>query len=172
MIRALFLIGVVLLSATLGSAQCQSRVGALSTSDNTLGVDIQGEYAYVTIAAHGLAIIDISNPAVPVEVGYFDSGESASQGVSADGRFVYIADRPYGFRVVDVLDPANPVDVGVVDTDDLAMGVALSDDGLVAVVTDRQEGVKIFDLGACVLIFGDGFEDHTTSQWSDTLPSS
>ena len=41
------------------------------------GVAVSGNYAYVADYGAGLRVVDVSNPANPVEVGYYDTPDCA-----------------------------------------------------------------------------------------------
>jgi len=76
--------------------------------DQVSAVVVSGDYAYIAANSAGLRIVDISDPANPMEVGIY-STENWTIGLAVGGDYAYLADG--GFRVVDVSDPANPVDV-------------------------------------------------------------
>jgi hypothetical protein len=59
---------------------------------------VVGNYCYVASEATGIRTIDITNPAVPVEVGYYD-GVPQSRGVIADGKYVYVAEKTDGVSI-------------------------------------------------------------------------
>jgi hypothetical protein len=63
----------------------------------------------------GLRVVDVSTPANPTEVGFYDTPRSA-YGVAVSGSTVYVADWSRGLRVVDVSTPANPTEVGYFTT--------------------------------------------------------
>ncbi len=50
-----------------------------------------GTYAYVADDTAGLRVVDVSNPAAPFEVGFYDTPGSA-QGVAVAGAYAYVAD--------------------------------------------------------------------------------
>ncbi len=51
-----------------------TKVGSLYNYwDQTIGVEVSGSYAYVADCRSGLRVLDISIPANPVEVGYYDT---------------------------------------------------------------------------------------------------
>jgi len=87
-------------------------------------------------------VIDVSDPANPNEVGFFNTGGQAS-GVAVSGSYAYVADGSGGLRVIDVSDPVNPNEVGFFDTGDEALGVAIS--GSYAYVADDYCGLYILD---------------------------
>ncbi len=62
----------------------------------------------------GLRVVDVSNPAQPREVGFYDTPGWA-EGVAVSGAYAYVADGD-GLRVVDVSNPAQPREVGFYDT--------------------------------------------------------
>jgi hypothetical protein len=73
----------------------------------------------------GLRVIDVSDPAHPTEVGFYDTPGYA-RGVAVSGPYAYVADGGSGLRVIDVSDPAHPTEVGFYDTPGYAYGVAVS----------------------------------------------
>lgn len=74
----------------------------------TYGAAVFSHYLYVATAS-GLRILDISNPANPVDVGYSDSVGFAT-GVAASGQYLY--DLHSDVSVLDIANPPNPVAVG------------------------------------------------------------
>lgn len=80
-------------------------------SDQVQDVAVSGNYAYVAAGAAGLRIVNISNPALPVEVGHWESAGFA-ESVAVSGETVYLANGPYGLRTISVTDPAQPQEVG------------------------------------------------------------
>jgi hypothetical protein len=73
-------------------------------------VSIQGNYAFCTASYHGLDIIDISSPSLPVKVGNFDDGDFFYR-LDVSGNYAYITSGKE-LVIVDVSDPALPVRVG------------------------------------------------------------
>ena len=71
-----------------------------------------GERAYVAAGSGKLRILDISDPANPVELGSFDPGSGPTLGVQAFGGIAYVTQGAGGVRIVDVSDPANPLLLG------------------------------------------------------------
>ena len=74
-------------------------------------IHIAGHYAYVIVWYSGLRIIDISDPAIPIEVGAYQPPGFA-EAVYVAGHYAYVAAQTAGLRVIDVSDPAAPVEVG------------------------------------------------------------
>ncbi len=82
-------------------------------------VAVQGKYAYIGDQNGGyydgwtssLRIIDISNPASPIAIGFYD----ASYGIfdlDVEGGYAYLAAGSEGLRVIDISDTAIPYEVG------------------------------------------------------------
>jgi hypothetical protein len=59
---------------------------------------VSGNYCYVASEATGIRAINISNPASPVEAGYYD-GVPQSRGVAVNGKYVYVAEKIDGLTV-------------------------------------------------------------------------
>ena len=75
---------------------------------------VSGSYAYVADDDAGLRVIDVSTPASPTEVGFFDTPGNALD-VAVSGTYAYVADRDAGLRVIDVSTPSNPIEVGFLE---------------------------------------------------------
>ncbi len=87
-------------------------VGSFNADDSfTFGpVGISGQYAYIT-EAWGLRVLDISEPATPVEVSVtpFLFNENPWLVLDDDRNLIYVAQGPYGFSVFDISNPAAPL---------------------------------------------------------------
>lgn len=59
---------------------------------------VAGNYCYVASEGTGVRAINISNPAAPLEAGYYD-GVPQSRGVAANGKHVYVAEKIDGLSV-------------------------------------------------------------------------
>ena len=74
---------------------------------------VVGDLAYVAADRSGLRIIDVSNPAVPVEVGSFTVFLRSVETVTVAGNFAYVTtEEDISLRIVDVSNPEAPVEVG------------------------------------------------------------
>lgn len=86
-------------------------------------VEVIGNYAYVTTYSNRrLVVIDISNPAAPVQVGSCPTPNYAMD-LSISGVFAYVANRSYGMRVIDISSPDTLFEVGNYDTPGRAQGI-------------------------------------------------
>jgi len=88
-------------------------------------VFVQGNYAYCAAFEPGLVILDVSNPALPQQVGMCETPGDARSVVVNDG-FAYIADGPKGLRVIDISSPTTPKPLGYFFTTKDANQVAVS----------------------------------------------
>ncbi|MHB1038630.1 MAG: Ig-like domain-containing protein [Pirellulales bacterium] len=118
------------------------RLGGYDFNDFVRGLAVSGTLAYVAIDQGGLAIIDVSVPAVPMLLGQLDT--RSAQDVVVSGTLAYVADENAGLVVIDVSNPAAPARVGSYDTSGLAYGVAVS--GTLAYVADDTAGLQIIDV--------------------------
>jgi hypothetical protein len=90
-----------------------------------MDVAVSGSYAYVACAKYfpdggGLAVIDISTPSAPAEVGFIDT-PSFAYGVAVSGGYAYVAGG--GLHVIDVSTPSAPVEVGFLEGEGRAVTV-------------------------------------------------
>jgi hypothetical protein len=95
-----------------------------SLFEGTVGVTVMGNYAYVANTLSGLRIINVSDPANPYEVGFYNTPGTAT-GVVVNGDYAYVAAGNAGLRIIDVSDPANPVEVSFYDTPGYAAAVSV-----------------------------------------------
>lgn len=72
---------------------------------------VVGNYAYVADGEGGLRIINVSNPATPFEVGYYDTAGQALS-VAVSGNYAYVADDDQGLRIINISSPASPFEAG------------------------------------------------------------
>lgn len=80
------------------------------------GVTVEGQVAYLTLdspdySGSALYLIDVSDPAAPVEIGSVALPDQAKD-VHVSGDYAYVAAYAAGVRVIDISDPANPQEVG------------------------------------------------------------
>ncbi|TSA30133.1 MAG: T9SS C-terminal target domain-containing protein [Ignavibacteriales bacterium] len=59
---------------------------------------VAGNYCYVASEGTGVRTINISNPAVPVEVGYYD-GVPQSRGLTVYGKYIYVVEKTDGLTI-------------------------------------------------------------------------
>jgi hypothetical protein len=70
---------------------------------------VSGTYAYVGDASYGLRIMDVSNPALPVEVGFFPT--DIPRGIDVEGNYAYVSTHS-DMSIIDISDPTMPILVG------------------------------------------------------------
>jgi hypothetical protein len=102
-----------------------------------------GDLAYVATGSEGLRIIDVSNPAFPVELSAIDT-QSYAQNVEVVGDLAYVAAGTEGLRIIDVSNPVFPVELGALDTQDYALDVEVMGD---LVYVAGYSGLRIIDIG-------------------------
>lgn len=107
-------------------------------------LQIDGDYAYLTVGKYGgVRIINIQNPANPVQAGYYDSAGNA-KGLQKIGTVLFVADGDQGLLILNVADPRRPVVMGSVNTQGDAQAVSVADK--YAFVADGDSGVAIVDV--------------------------
>lgn len=142
------------LSNSSGTANSSINNITLSCFDNSLNlagqlgsgiaykVALQGLYAYVA-AEGGLHVFDISNPAVPVSLAFYNTPGSAMD-VVVNGNYAYVADELSGLQVVDISNPALPEYAGSYNTPGEARGLAI--DGNYVYLANYRDGLYVIDV--------------------------
>jgi hypothetical protein len=103
-------VGLIFVVAGVMAAQGIEFVSQIG--DATWGawdVAVSGNYAYVAGDTDGLRIINIANPAMPVQVGRYTGG-LAGGSIAVAGNYVYEAYS--GLRVINVANPSSPTLAG------------------------------------------------------------
>ncbi|MBI2874347.1 MAG: hypothetical protein HYY09_04620 [Firmicutes bacterium] len=108
----------------------------------TAAVAVQGRYAYVGVGLR-LAVLDVSDPAAPREVGVTEPFGWYVEDVAVAGNTAYVAAGGGGLALVDVADPARPVVVGRYDTPGYAEALAVT--GRYVYVADGLAGLRVVD---------------------------
>ncbi len=102
-----------------------------------------GNYAYVGVGLR-MVVLDVTNPAAPIEVGSTTPFPDFVQGLAVSGTWVFVAAGSGGLRIVDVSDPAAPVEVGAWISSGYAEGVAVR--GSEVFVADGPHGLRVIDV--------------------------
>ncbi|HUT80161.1 MAG TPA: GGIII-like transmembrane region-containing protein [Candidatus Bathyarchaeia archaeon] len=113
-------------------------------SNKALGLEVDGQLAYVAASNEGFYILNVSQRnIVTYELGYLDTPGNASD-VIIDGARAYLADGEAGIHIIDVQNPNNPVLLGSYDTPGFARRLVLQ--GKTLYVADGDGGVQILDV--------------------------
>jgi uncharacterized protein YfaP (DUF2135 family)/plastocyanin len=106
-------------------------------------VAVAGGYAYVGIGPR-LAVVDISNPALPTQLSQTEVLGGFVKSVTIVGNYAYVAADSAGLYIIDISNPASPFVTGFRDTPGTAYGVAVAED--YAYVADGGYGLRIIDI--------------------------
>jgi len=112
-------------------------------------VEVVGGFAYIANGdgTPALRVIDVSNPAAPVEVGSLDTPHYA-ESIDVVGGLAYLTGRYTGLQVIDISNPTAPIELGVLDTPGRAYDVEVV--GELAYVADGGpdyvSGLRVIDI--------------------------
>jgi hypothetical protein len=104
------------------------------------GAAVRGQTAFVADQSAGLRVLDLADPAEPVEIGSLQLPGRALA-VTLDGDVAYVAAREAGLRLVDITRPHAPHEIAYVDAGAAVIEVAVVGDTLLAV--GRQNGIRL-----------------------------
>jgi len=168
--RAALSVGKAWLAAEAGGLQVidRSAVPALSFvgeyRDGVCGeasdVAVAGYNLFVSngLAAGGVEVLAVGDPANPQKIGHVDSHEYSWGLSQVVGNSLYLADGCAGSAMIDITEPANPRRVGDAET-----GCASRDawiDGDYAYVADDHQGLLVIDIS-------DSSNPHLVGSWQD-----
>ncbi|MBD3271205.1 MAG: T9SS type A sorting domain-containing protein [Elusimicrobia bacterium] len=126
-------------------------------------VIVEGAYAYVA-ARSMITIIDVSNPADPFQVWYYDTQNTATS-VSLEGRYLFAACDSQGVLMFDVSDPCNPIYMGTYDAPGRAFRISIH--GSRGYVSDFRKGLRVIDIlpGSPTFLQELGYNEQCTQTW-------
>ncbi len=136
---------IILLSINSVMAQDSSGISCVArkqTSEFGFTHTTVGNYAYVA-CSRGLSIIDLTNPAVPFECGFFLDNDLV-RSVAVANNYAYLANGDAGVRVVDVSNPSSPFEVNRYDSPGYVYALAISATNLY--LADGVNGLRILDI--------------------------
>lgn len=107
-------------------------------------MDIEGSLLFVANGkTGGVQIVDVTTPATPHIVGYYDTPGVALR-VDAVGNYAYVADSIGGMHILDVSTPVIPTLLGSYTEVEAVSGVHV--DGTIAYVSDFFLGLLVLDV--------------------------
>jgi hypothetical protein len=110
-------------------------------------IAVEGDYAYVHDGASEFLIIDVTNPALPVQEVVFplpSSGGGSGEGIAIAGDYALLAFGWAGLHIVDISNPASPALVATCDALDWVNDVVVRGD--YAFVVDYPSEVRVIDV--------------------------
>ena len=125
-----------------------------------------GRYVYVATGFHGLRVIDVINPAAPVEVGFFTKPGAWIRDVAMVGHTIY-AISSGGLSVLDVTNPIAPVEIGNCAIPGPDGGVAVAAAGQTVYVASLRGGLRVIDVTNPAAPVEVGF--YQTSGWAEDV---
>lgn len=101
-------------------------IGSIPGLDFCWDITKRDDYLYVADNDAGLRIVDVSDPANPVETSVWDTPGHATR-IALKEDYAFIGDSWGGLRVIDITDPAAPFEAGFADFGDAAQTICLRD---------------------------------------------
>jgi len=132
-------------------------IAKFSTQYWLLQLAISGEYAYVSTYKNtnevGIIVVDISDPALPKEVGTSELLPLAVGGFKTPGSSLFVITED-GLHIVDISSPSSLKEIGFVPNPSVAPGegqdsfqdIAVA--GRYAYITSRESGLHVLDISS------------------------
>jgi hypothetical protein len=106
------------------------------------GLAVSGKHVYVSVS-DSLRVLDVSNPALPKEVGVCGNLELAGR-VTIAGNYAYVAADLNGMRIIDLSNPAKPREIGSFEGPGNVTRIAIANNH--AYLADYSGGLYIVDI--------------------------
>ncbi len=120
----------------ISSPNSPQYLGNISEAQGVDALAIQGTYLYATLAATGLQIVDISNPASLVNKGSLSTAQVNT--VVVQGRYAYLANGTT-LQAVNVSNPNSPVSVSTVTLDSSESNMTLQGKYMYVAISTSHE---------------------------------
>ncbi len=120
-------------------------VGSAGTTSTAGALELRGHYLFITDRNTGFEIFDVSDPADPKIVGFYNHSSSIlSNDITVNGQYAYLAGDYYmGLVVVDISDLSEPAFAAQFSTGQ-GLGVQVRDN--TAYVADQNGGLEVVDV--------------------------
>lgn len=140
---AVVLMGVATGGALAGEGAVFTTLGGFEAGMAAHSVKLSGTTAYLTDAEMGVRIIDVSNPALPVQIATYDSPGWATE-FQLVGTRGYLADGLEGVQILDLSQPTAPKVIGTYKPELPCLDVKV--EGNRAYVACGDAGMHIVDI--------------------------
>lgn len=131
---------------------CITKAGEYNTTTGgrVKSIVLQDNYAYLAGEDNGLIIVNISDPANPLEVGCYSTNLSAND-IAVKGSLIYVAngnETGNALVILDVSDPQNPVEISYYEDEVYGEmpGIGISLNGSYAYLGTFGHGLFILDI--------------------------
>lgn len=112
-------------------------------SNKGLGLDVEGDLAYIAASDEGLYIINITDKDTITEYGHVDTPGNATD-VLIEGNLAFVADGNGGIQIINIQNSATPTILGSYNTPGNARRMILQETTLF--VADGAGGVQVLDV--------------------------
>ena len=159
-----FLLAVILAGPPVSAEEVSLDLVSTGLWTGINDLEVYDGYAYCTMP-YGLVVLDLGDPAAPVEVGrLFLEGTARGVKLSSGGDFAFVASYSGGLQVVDITDPTAPLLLGVWENpshvdDAKATGIVIYGDNLYLLSYWGLHNIDISDPANPTLV-QENLDDH------------
>lgn len=114
-----------------------------NSGQETVGVAVSGDYAYLADASSGVRIINITDPAHPTETSTFITN-GFNSGVAIAGNRLFAGNSGAGVQAVDITDLSHPSEISHYQTPGEVVGITLS--GSELFTGQGSDGIEVLDI--------------------------
>ena len=119
-------------------------LGGINFVTTSEGVFVKDEYAYVTVNAAGLIIVDITDEDNLFIVGSYNT-PGIAEGIHVLGNYAYVADNSEGLRIINIENPTSPFEVGYFNLSS-ANAYSVHVEGTFAYIAYGTSGLRIVNI--------------------------
>lgn len=119
------------------------QISFLPTSGDPWMIELSGHYAYISDRP-GLRVVDISNPATPVEIGQYVNQQSWTHNLAIGNQAIFL-NTGYGISILDISNPSNIIETSVIGSFGPGVGYSVAIRGNFAYLVDKAEGLRVIN---------------------------
>ncbi len=127
----------------ISNPEVPEEIGNYNPGDQSLALDLYGDYVLLAARLQKLRVIDVSDPTTPVEISSFDD-VTAAYGVAVSGDIAYVTSLGSGLHILDISDVTNIQELSVLPTGGVPYDVAVY--GNYVYIADGNAGVLVVDV--------------------------
>ncbi|MBN1996194.1 hypothetical protein JW935_01495 [candidate division KSB1 bacterium] len=117
-------------------------VGQVILSARIMSMALSGQYVFVATEISGIHLVDVSDPASPVDMGI--KIDDFVHKIAIDGNCLVKSSGMDYSHIYDISDPLSPVETGQYKTPGYAYGLSVRDN--LAFIADGEQGLRILDV--------------------------
>jgi len=119
------------------------EIGHIDTPLSAAGILVRDNIAYVAAHRYMLRLINISDPSIPLEIGFYEGSGFARRGLAVLGEYALVPAWNNGLQIIDISNPESPQLVSIYQTPGFCHDIYAKD---YAYIANYTAGIQVLDI--------------------------